>query len=428
MNPRPLLALFMLLTVQSLAAQNTGFMSPSGDSLRFSGFTQILTGSNLITNQMWQQFHKGGYIDKLSLQLIDNSLQKTNLVGGQISAGVSALFPFSPAASSDSVFGLAGFSYHYVEEVSFSKPLAQIVLHGNLPFEGENVPLAPFEYRLLHYQQILFGICKISRTHRGAFFAGFTGGIALGMKHMEINLSDGSLFTAPFGEYINLYTRMDFMRSAPETMKPLSYQGAGPVLNFFYRWTLGSGTSFSFSLEQLGFIRWNNRSYSYSRDTTFSFEGIVADNIFQMGQGWEKSITPDTLDYWFNLYGEPHRHFSSLPASIRLAGLHRFKSSPFSLEGQFLWQPNTLMKPYGMLGLEWQITPSVAISRNYAIGGYSRFSSGIGMKLKIRRDWYLSLSTNALIPAFENSSLWQRQFSGSLTYAPGKSTRSSSLL
>lgn len=401
-----------------LMAQDASLFQGETDSLKISVSGEVIAGSTSLSGASWTDLMAGGYINTTQKSLIEGSLREVNLAGAQYRGEISALFSLKSLTSRDSVFGVCGFGYFSMQEFRFGKPVALIALHGNQPFEGEEVTLKHLAYNRLEYQHLYIGASKLSKTPHGASMAGFTAGIALGNRQMHIGVDTGYLFTAPFGEYLSFYSVMQFSRSAPETVKPFRYQGAGPVMGFFYHWQSDYGTRIGLSIDQLGFIRWNAKSFSYSRDTTFTFEGIQTDNIFQMEPGWEKSLTPDTLDYWFNKHGKPHPHYTTLPARMQVYGEHNFTGSPFALMAHLEWMPNTLMQPRVTGAIRWHILPSWSVARSYSWGGYSRFSSGLAIEFNGLKYWKIRMASQTLIPSLDKTALYNRHFSVGVMYQP----------
>lgn len=404
----------------SLIAQNAALFQGETDSLKFSVSGDVIAGSNSLSNASWSDLRAGGYLNTAKKSLIEGSLREVNLAGVQYRGEISALFSMKSLTSRDSVFGVAGMGYHSIEELRFGKPLALMALNGNHPYEGEEVTLEHLAYNRLEYQYFFIGASKQSKTLHGVSMAGFTAGIALGNRQMQIEIDTGYLFTAPFGENLSFYSVMQFSRSAPEAIKPFRYQGAGPAMGFFYHWQSDFGTRIGLSIDQLGFIRWNSKSYSYSRDTTFTFEGIQTDNIFQMEPGWEKSLTPDTLDYWFNKHGKPHPHYTTLPARMQIYGEHNFTGSPFALMAHVIWMPNTLIQPRFTCAVKWHILPSLSVSRSYSLGGYSGFSSGLAFEFTGLKYWKLQMASHTLIPSLDKTALYNRHVTLGVVYQPAE--------
>lgn len=425
---RKLLTAIMLCGFSgALQGQYNALMLTEPDSFRITLQGQMLAGSGSITNKIYNDFNQGGYLSSDQISTVKSALARENLLGSCFSTHLTALFPLGRYSSQDSVYGIADIGYHQIQEIRFSREAALLALNGNLAYEGKKVELGQLDYQFAKYHQWKLGMMKVSRTERGTFYAGFAFGVSLGIQQMDIHAQDVSLYTAPYGEYLSLYTNMSFSRSAPEGVKPFRIQGAGPALDFYYAWIPDKGTSVALSFTQLGFIMWNDRSYSYSRDTTFLYQGIVADNIFMMEEGWEKGLSTDTLNEWFNLHGVPHSHYTSLPLTLHLSVQHKLSPYPFVLHGEILYRHQTLMKPYVSFSLEWILNKRFSISRTYAFGGYSRYSSGFAMAINLSPGWNIRLGSNAIVPSFEPSSLFHWQFSGAVTYSPGSHAKTSNL-
>ncbi len=396
--------LFFLLMAGTADAQYGDLlrMEPGKRNIHLQGL--IFAGSNTFTNKHYLDFRNGGYISSAVIDDVVKTLNSKNIIGGYITTAISWMEYVNHFAGIDSVYLFVSAGYHQLQELEIAENAALVALKGNLPFEGDTLSIAPLHYHLLKYHQCKFGMMHTNRSERGVFYAGFSVGINLGLQQMKLDVGKASIYTAPFGEYISLHHRMSFSRSAHQDFSPSRIQGVGPALEFFYTWIPVKGPALSLSFSQLGFIVWNKKSYSYLRDTTILYEGMLVDNIFNMGDDWEQGISNDTLDKLFNRYGHPHRHYTSLPLTVQLAVRQKMRTLPLSVRGEFLYRHETRMKPYFALSLEWQAFKQTEIIPVVAVGGYSQFSTGLLFHTCVlRSNWWLEFGSNALWPALSSA-------------------------
>ena len=386
-----------------------------GKSL-FSATATLHAGSNSLTNQHFFRLRKGGHLSAAFLDDIENSLTSGSAIGGYSISEITVLGDKVRCWGRDSLYITANAGYHQFQELLINRSAASVAFHGNLRYEGDTLDIGPLLYQNQKYHQWKLGLTKVSAGTNGRFYAGFTAGINLGLQQMMIDISEASLYTAPYGEYLELHTQMQFSRSAPETFSPSRIQGVGPALDFFYAWIPDKGTSVYVSFSQLGFIIWNNRSYSYQHDTTFIFEGIVIDNVFNVPDTWDSGLTNDTLDHWFNRHGKPHRHYTSLPLTFHLAFSRHISDYPLLLRGEVLYRHQTLMKPYFVVSLDWKPVPRLIISRSYAYGGYNSFTTGLTLKANLFSGWWLTLGSNGIYPAVSPNAKLNLHLFGGLQY------------
>lgn len=376
------------------------------------------SGANTITNRHFFTLRQGGELSPEFVDELEQSLSDKTVIGGFNSGEILIKGQKIRCWGRDSLYLIAGVGYHQFQELGITSNAASLGLRGNHAFEGDTIEIGPLFYQSQRYHQWKLGLMKVSTGINGKFYAGFTLGISLGLQQMLIDIPRASLYTAPYGEYISLYTKMRFTRTDSPYRDPLFIQGAGPALDFFYAWVPDRGPSVSLSFTQLGFIIWNQKSYSYTRDTTFNFEGIVIDNIFNVPDTWNSNLDIDTIDGWFNRHGKPHRHYSSLPSTVHFTIMQKLPVHPLHIRGEVIYRHNTLMKPYFSASLDWKPLERLIISRSYSYGGYNGFTTGLAFQVNFVSDWWVTLGSNDLYPALSPDAKLNLHLFAGLQYRP----------
>ena len=100
-----------------------------------------------------------------------------------------------------------------------------------------------------------------------------------GDYHLSYIVEQGSLYTAPFGAYLDVEYSMSAFVTDTSDFSAGANNGNGLAIDF--------GTDFSIqeydvhlSLTDLGFIMWNTSSITLATDSTFNFQGIEVEDIF----------------------------------------------------------------------------------------------------------------------------------------------------
>ncbi|MFO7721713.1 MAG: DUF5723 family protein [Bacteroidales bacterium] len=403
-----------------LPAQYNALLLQSPEHAVYAAQGAIHSGSNALTNKDFFRLRQGGHLSAEEISELDDMLRNENIIGGYYSYDLLSISPWKRESNpKDTLFLVGNLGYHQYQEANIPKAAAKLALHGNLQFEGMTVQLSPLHYQMQKYYQFKVGLMKVTTGSKGKFYAGFTAGISLGLQQMNIHVEEASLYTAPFGEFLTLQSMIHFSRSAPEPFSPFGIHGTGPALDFFYAWLpRGKGPQLAVSFTQLGFIMWDKNSYSYHRDTTIRFEGVVVDNLFNMGDTWDDNLSLDTLDGLFHRVGTPHRHYTSLPLSVHFSLRQQLPGTPISLRGELTYRHQTLMLPYIELALDWKAWKKLELGRSLYFGGYNGVSGGWMVKYLPVPGWTIQLASHDLYQTASSNSKVSLQILAGVSYRP----------
>jgi hypothetical protein len=238
--------------------------------------------------------------------------------------------------------------------VSFDKELFDIAFFGNKQFEDVPVNVAPSAGEQQTFQKVGWGIVD-ERTLSSASIS-----FVRGQRLQHIDLEKAVLLTTTDGRRIDAEIQGKYMLSDTADGPAAAFNGAGAAIDIAINrpvnW-LKSGW-LSIQIADAGFVSWNKNTLSLDKDTSYSYDGILVENLFDLdGLVLGENAIRDTLGLNFEK-GTKTRLMPFL-ASI---GLSTAVSDRIHLEvsGQYRY-----LKGY---------TPQVRLNSHYQLGPFSRGS------------------------------------------------------
>jgi hypothetical protein len=152
-------------------------------------------------------------------------------------------------------------------------------------------------------------------------------------------------------------------------------------------------SKFYISVNNLGFIHWNQNTLNLNTDTNYLYKGIVVDNLFQISDTALKQLSKDSLAKNF-IVSTKQRKSTNLPTSFLLRHTIQF-SEHFALTNGFrhIFQGN--YKPYIFAEGEFTFLKNLSATVHVGIGGYGKMTYGLNVEYNFKM-WYLRIGSNAL--------------------------------
>ncbi|HET6990219.1 MAG TPA: DUF5723 family protein, partial [Bacteroidia bacterium] len=168
----------------------------------------------------------------------------------------------------------------------FSDDAFKLAFEGNRPFVGRTAVLDNTSLIAMHWQQMQFEAKYYSPDRRSD--AAFGISILNGQQFQEVNIRKASVYTASDGTAIDVTSSSTYFRSDTAAKSFGSRNGSGTCFNFRFNTYLGDSAAryhhqLSFMVQDLGFIRWNNRSEIYAVDTSVHYSGVNASDVLING-------------------------------------------------------------------------------------------------------------------------------------------------
>ena len=213
------------------------------------------------------------------------------------------------------------------------KDLIKLVLKGNYDYQNETLNFSNSNIRADRYQQykLTYGIKeeKISASVGISYLAG--------NHHLSYIIKEGFLFTAPYGTYLDLTYDINSFITDTSDLSALAKNGNGLAIDFSTSFNINN-LKFNLSLQDVGFIMWNTSSVALAVDSSFNFQGIEIDDVYNFNDS-----LIDANNIIDNIIPSDNKSFKSyIPATLHLSfsGKSNYKYlRNFSTGMIAKWQP-----------------------------------------------------------------------------------------
>jgi hypothetical protein len=357
--------------------------------LRFEGYYN----SRSLTNEFTSFFVNGGYIDTNLKNEISNDLSEENRIGAEVSYGINYR-NYKSHLLGKPEWGW----YTSLEDISnyyavFSKNAFDLVFFGNSRFSGDTVQLADLRGEALHYQKFTFG--GFHKNNNSSI------GISLlkGQSYGGLNISNADLYTAPLGEELSLNLNGNYKQSDTLHNGRDAFNGWGISTDMVFYLNTGKNrnvkfqNAFRISIQNLGFIKWNEKSLETQLDSTYNFNGFEVNDLFDSSSYDFADRAKDSLKI------DPvNKSFTTiLPFTFSFAKI----ADPYSkdkLQGIYGARMRAFCqyKPLFFVGLFYKPVEKLNMNVYASVGGYGGFKLGYSLNFSIIKNMNLSLACTNL--------------------------------
>src|ERR1700756_2672110 len=390
---KDLLLIVLLMGTSLLKAQfNNDFLyyEKYGTSINLHAEYEI--NSTAIQNDFLDKFIYGGHIDSATKAHSQKRIQAQNRIGGNYFAGATAFF-----GSKNSKYRfVAGLKQVELINASFSDDVFNLGFYGNKMFEGQTANISNVNVNHFKYQEIKLGLIwdNIDTTAKLGFSLSYLKGQSL----LQINTGDASIYTAADASQIDFNVHGSVVMSDTGKGKNniSNFNGNGMSAEFFasmpYTSALGE-SKFFVSVNNLGFIKWNQNTVYYNADTSYNFKGVTVNNVFQLNDASVKNLTKDSLVKKLTQHGKQSVS-TNLPMSLFI--LHTVKfNNLFALNTGFRYFFNGNYKPYLYAEGQFTLNKHFIATVHIGYGGYGKLSGGFNVGYKMKTV-FIRLGSNAI--------------------------------
>jgi len=258
--------------------------------------------STVLTNAFVNKFILfPGFIDEGLKGVVSSHLKRDNQFGFAIDYGFSYFQKFNHR---DFGFFITAKDKQYLN-TKFSGDFYNLLMYGNKRFAGTTAAFDGLSLNALKYQKLGTGLIWTVVDTVGKLGFGFS--YLNGESNSSLNAEKARLFTSEDGQYLNFETAMTWNMNDTMNRSRFANNGFGFSADLFFeapfKLKRRSG-KMVVSVEDIGFIKWNSSSRSYSVDSTFYFDGIDVSNIFQLRDSVFSSISADSAISKFSNKGK----------------------------------------------------------------------------------------------------------------------------
>ena len=230
------------------------------------------------------------------------------------------------------------FSFYDVTHVNakFDNDLLKLILKGNYDFQDETLEFNNTRFRGNRYQQ--FKLFFENKTENYDF------GLGLSYVHGNHNFTfisnNASLYTAPFGTYLNLDYDINAYLTDTTDFSLFETNGNGIAFDFSGSLTILKH-KINLYLLDLGYIFWNSNSNNIFVDSSYVFNGVNIDNVFDFNDSILE--VSNVLNDYDNINEDRSSFKSYLCSNIGMKVSKKIRSDKF---GFITYGVNTRWQPY----------------------------------------------------------------------------------
>ena len=231
--------------------------------------TNVLFESSSLDKSFLNTMLYGGYInDSIKTNWI-NAGGDNNILYSEISNGLSYTFE-----KNNKTFGFS-FADRNILNASFSDDLLRLGFEGNFHHQDKTLDFGGTSIRTDRFQQYTISYeTRIQQIKLSTSISYLSGN-----HHLSYIIKKGSLYTAPFGNSLDITYDMSAFVTDTASLSPFKNNGNGLLLDLYTELKF-EGHKINLSFSDLGFIMWNTNSITLANDSNFNFSGIEIEDIF----------------------------------------------------------------------------------------------------------------------------------------------------
>ncbi len=336
--------------------------------------------SSAVTSTFAQNFVLGGNMDNYKDQ-VSAKLKNANRLGYSLNYGIFGVL------YNDTIKGKRAFNFFVALRhkaylnINFPADVFKIAFYGNAPYAGQNAKLSPFNLNNISYQQLEVGSICTNFGGKAKFGMGIS--FLSGQQLQSINLSSGSLYTDPTGQYIQLNSDLKY-NSTDSTPGHTYFNGYGASMDFYFNapYKLGKKNGvITMSITDLGFINWNKKSLSYNKDTSYTYSGITVDGLTALQNASFNNLSKDSLqNKYFPLAKKSF--YTNIPTTLSINTNTDMGNMHLEVGFWYIFNGNSL--GYAYLQGDKNFSHGWFADLQLGYGGYSTYNASLGIAKQVK--------------------------------------------
>lgn len=348
--------------------------------------------SNSLTSAFAFSWLAGNYLNNTLKQQVSSLLGNNNRAGYEMNYGMYMVFCHDTAGKRKPLNFFVALRHKSYLNTSFTADDFQVPFYGNAGYAGKTAQLSPFNFESLSYQQAELGLVFTHFAGGAEFGAGLS--FLAGQSYLAMQLPSAGLYTSPTGESITINADALLMQSDTSAQGRNGINGAGGSLDLYFMVPYklgGKNSSISIGLSDLGFIRWNNSSLQYRKDTTYTYNGVSINSLNDIKNLSFHSLAADSLQNRYFPY-KKGGFYSAIPAVLELKSVTQF-SSAFHLELGLCDMFNANAGAYFYAQSDFYFGSKWMTTFQAGYGGYAGINFAASLCRQYRRSqWSLTLN------------------------------------
>lgn len=337
--------------------------------------------SNAVTTAFAGNFIEDAYLNDNLKQQVSSNLENTNRLGFSYNYGAIGVLYNDSIKKHVFNFFIALRNKSYVN-ATFPADVFNVAFFGNANYAGESAKLSPFNLNSVSYQQLELG--SVCTNVFGKAKLGVGVSFLAGQQLQQINMSNGYLYTDPFGQYIQLNSNTKY-NASDSTPGHTYFNGYGASLDVYFSMPYKIGTKtgdLTISVSDLGFIKWNSKSLTYNKDTGFSYNGITINSLNDLQNAAINNLSKDSLQSkYFPLKRESF--YTNIPTTVSLnSNTILMDNLHLELGAWYIFNANFL--PYFYAQGDKGFSHGWYADVQLGYGGYCTYNASIGVMKQVK--------------------------------------------
>ncbi len=337
-----------------------------------------MISSNSFRSDLYNKLIFGGNI---SADIKDKNIEKlttSNIAGGNAEASLGFIGDVSKYLGKG-ISAMIVYKQTLFNEIQFTKEIPSMALYGNTQFMGQTIGLKNNKFQSFSYSSISIGLSRTKNRRGNTYQVGASVGYNMGLSHRSAEVTSGQLKFASDGSAIDLSST--YFLSMTDTSKTNWLNGNGLTSSFFYQYIHRSNYVIGVSIEDLGFIKWNNRSMSEQKKVNHHFEGFEIADILKVN-GDEIGLETDSILNSIIYPSKTESYYTKTPFKISVMGSYPL-SKNLRLDG-VIWKVANSYQRIGIMikPMFTNIIPTVDFAPYFISNGYSGYDIGFEVVAK----------------------------------------------
>ncbi len=395
-----LFSVFAYLTIS--AQNNIDFFPDTTQQFSVSLGSNFVYGSSAINNDFLNKFIYGGKIERSHKDKVYKSLSANNRLGGDLNYEINVEIPIDTLFKKTNISLIVGIENNEHVDARFTSDFFKFTFDGNKQFAGESIDIRGTNLNYFKLQKLNLGLINYRYFDGKLAKEGISFSIIKAQESKLISINEGSIFTEEFGREIDV--ELDYLYQESDTAKKgiSAFNGLGVSVDLFTEFILKNGGKIYLGIEDLGFVHWNSNSLKIATDSTFYYEGVVVNNIFDLNDSLVSGLSRDSIIDNLSTKNEKGAYNVAMPASVNINYTKVLNEK---------WKVNVgiyqkiLSNYYPLISINgyYSFNPKLIGRLHLSYGGYGKLNTGLAFSKSVKNYFDIFIGTNN-IEAFIASS------------------------
>jgi hypothetical protein len=360
-------------------------------------------GSNAVNTKFLNKFLFGGKIEQELKESVYSNLSEYNNIGQDINYHLNVTIPFDTLFNKTNLSLLFGIEFIEHFDIKFTEDLFKFTFDGNKQFAGKSAEISGTNFNFYNYQQINFGLINTKVKGDKIAKEGVIFSLIKGQSHQAITIPTASIFTEQDGKEIIVDLNYTYNSSDTANNGLSAFNGYGVSTDLFTQFFLKNGDKIHLGINDLGFIYFNKQSIEYRTDSTFYYDGIEVDNVFDLNDSILSDISKDSIVE--NISTTNKGDYSiALPTAFNII-YTKYINQKWKLKFGIYHKILSNYFPLIYTNAYYYFNNSLAVKGRISYGGYGKFNAGLAFGKTFKR-FDILIGTNNIVAFIAPSSTY----------------------